>query len=241
MAQRTLNRLTTTLNSAFVGSPGRRISLTRVLSWFALASHHRSSPLSFGVEAFHHRGTFSTSSTLAIGGTVVSALSILPTTSSFHPSSRRSKVPSFRSSGIVTGAMSSDEVQKAQEAADALAAGKGDGEPATIFDKIISKDIPADVIYEDDLCLAFRDINPQAPVHFLVIPKSRDGLTQLSKAREDQKELIGHLMYVAQDLGSKECPGGFRLTVNDGKDGAQSVYHLHIHVMGGRQMNWPPG
>jgi len=131
----------------------------------------------------------------------------------------------------------SDEVKKAQEAA-ALAA---DGKPPTVFDNIISGKWDSDKVYEDDRALAFRDIQPQAPVHILVIPKNRDGLTQLSKAREDQKELLGHLMYVAQEVGQKECPGGFRVIINDGKDGAQSVYHLHLHVMGGRQMSWPPG
>jgi len=131
----------------------------------------------------------------------------------------------------------SDEVEKAQEAANK----KHDDEEVTIFDKIVQGTIPANIIHDDDLCLAFRDVNPQAPVHFLVIPKKRDGLSQLSKAREDQKPLLGHLMYVAQELGQKECPGGFRITVNDGKDGAQSVYHLHLHVMGGRSMKWPPG
>jgi histidine triad (HIT) family protein len=130
-----------------------------------------------------------------------------------------------------------DEVRKAQEAAKQLA----DGGAPTVFDKIISGEWSSDKIHEDDLCLAFRDINPQAPVHFLVIPKNRDGLTQLTKARDDQKALLGHLMYVAQELGQKECPGGFRISINDGKDGAQSVYHLHLHVMGGRQMAWPPG
>ena len=134
-------------------------------------------------------------------------------------------------------AMSSDEVKKAEEAAKNL----GDGSEPTIFDKIVSGDIPSDKIHDDDLCIAFRDVNPVAPVHFLVIPKNRDGLTQLSKAREDQKALLGHLMYVAKELGQKECPGGFRVVINDGKDGAQSVYHLHLHVMGGRGMNWPPG
>jgi histidine triad (HIT) family protein len=130
-----------------------------------------------------------------------------------------------------------DEVQKAQEAAKLAA----DGGAPTVFDKIISGEWSSDKIHEDDLCLAFRDINPQAPVHFLVIPKNRDGLTQLTKVREDQKALLGHLMYVAQELGQKECPDGFRISINDGKDGAQSVYHLHLHVMGGRQMAWPPG
>jgi histidine triad (HIT) family protein len=132
---------------------------------------------------------------------------------------------------------SNDEVLKAQEAA----AAPTDTAPSTIFDKIVSGEIPSKLVYEDDLSLAFRDVNPQSPVHFLVIPKKRDGLTQLSQAREDQKELLGHLMYVAGQVGQKECPKGYRITINDGADGAQSVYHLHLHVMGGRQMNWPPG
>lgn len=125
-----------------------------------------------------------------------------------------------------------DEQAKAQDAAP---------EEVTIFDKIIAGDIPCKEVYSDDKCLAFRDVNPTAPVHILVIPKNRDGLSQLSKARPDQKELLGHLMYVAQEVGAKECPGGFRIVINDGKDGAQSVYHLHLHVMGGRAMAWPPG
>ena len=128
-----------------------------------------------------------------------------------------------------------DEVQKAQEAA-AAAANLPDGGAPTVFDKIISGEWSSDKIHEDELCMAFRDISPQAPVHFLVIPKNRDGLTQLSRARGEQKALLGHLLYVAQELGQKECPDGFRITINDGKDGAQSVYHLHLHVMGGRQM-----
>jgi len=129
-----------------------------------------------------------------------------------------------------------DEVQKALAASDRDGAG-----PATIFDKLLSGEWPTDKVHEDDQCLAFRDVNPQAPVHFLVIPKHRDGLTQLSKVREDQKAILGHLVYVAQMKGQELCPEGFRLVINDGKDGAQSVYHLHVHVMGGRQMEWPPG
>ena len=85
------------------------------------------------------------------------------------------------------------------------------------------------------------DINPQAPVHIIVIPKHRDGLTKLSNAREDQKDILGHLMYVAQSVGKKECPDGFRIVIKDCEHGAQSVYHLHLHVLGGRQMLWPPG
>ena len=133
----------------------------------------------------------------------------------------------------------SDEVQKAQEAAEQM---QNDGAgPDTVFDNIISGKWDSTKLHEDDKCLAFADISPQAPVHFLVIPKVRDGLTQIRNAREDQKELLGHLMYVAQKVGQEKCPDGFRITINDGKDGAQSVYHLHLHVMGGRQMSWPPG
>eukprot|EP00434_Breviolum_minutum_P018095 symbB.v1.2.015959.t2/scaffold1204.1/size131571/6 len=232
-----------------------------------------------------------------------------------------------------------DEVQLAKEAAESRA----DTEPETIFDKIIRKEIPSKIVFEDDRALAFRDVSPQAPVHVLVIPKVRDGLTQLQNAREDQEAdiacefcnkgghsqpggvgargadlpetclivaqmllintkyilvstqsdlwilvllaafgvehdiedifpdsglsckvtqdsrrlehadelkvfthgrhdaLLGHLLYVASRVGKEECPKGYRLVINDGKEGAQSVYHLHIHILGGRQMTWPPG
>eukprot|EP00747_Dinoflagellata_sp_TGD_P164468 gnl/TRDRNA2_/TRDRNA2_184448_c0_seq1.p2 gnl/TRDRNA2_/TRDRNA2_184448_c0~~gnl/TRDRNA2_/TRDRNA2_184448_c0_seq1.p2 ORF type:complete len:133 (-),score=38.02 gnl/TRDRNA2_/TRDRNA2_184448_c0_seq1:108-506(-) len=130
-----------------------------------------------------------------------------------------------------------DEVAKAAEAAAAFR----DDAPPTIFDKIIKKEIPSTVVYEDDLCLAFKDISPQAPTHMLLIPKVRAGLTGISKAAPDHKAVLGHMMVEAGRLGSKHCPGGFRLVVNDGKDGCQSVYHLHIHILGGRQMSWPPG
>eukprot|EP01116_Phalansterium_solitarium_P000285 TRINITY_DN10184_c0_g1_i1.p1 TRINITY_DN10184_c0_g1~~TRINITY_DN10184_c0_g1_i1.p1 ORF type:complete len:157 (-),score=18.07 TRINITY_DN10184_c0_g1_i1:204-674(-) len=114
-----------------------------------------------------------------------------------------------------------------------------EGEP-TIFDKIISKQIPATIIYEDDQSMAFRDINPQAPTHFLVIPKVR--ISQLSKAGPQHKELLGHLMLVAAQVARQEgLHRGFRVAVNDGPNGCQSVYHLHLHVIGGRQLTWPPG
>jgi len=113
---------------------------------------------------------------------------------------------------------------------------------ATFFDKIVDKSIPANIIYEDELCLAFRDINPQGPVHFLVIPKNKDGLNKLSSAAPRHKELLGHLLYTAAEVARKEgLQDGFRTVINDGVNGAQSVYHLHIHVIGGRQMAWPPG
>ncbi|XP_012261768.1 adenosine 5'-monophosphoramidase HINT1 [Athalia rosae] len=110
----------------------------------------------------------------------------------------------------------------------------------TIFGKILRKEIPCKFIYEDDQCVAFHDVNPQAPIHFLVIP--REPIVQLSQAKEDHKPLLGHLMYVAQSVASQlGMENGFRLVVNNGADGAQSVYHLHLHVLGGRQLQWPPG
>ncbi|XP_037573171.1 adenosine 5'-monophosphoramidase HINT1-like [Dermacentor silvarum] len=123
------------------------------------------------------------------------------------------------------------EVQKAQ-----LATETGD----TIFGKIIRGEIPTDFIYEDDKCVAFHDINPQAPVHFLVIPKKE--ISQLSKATEDDKDILGHILYVAQQVAKEQkLDKGFRIVINDGPQGCQSVYHVHIHVLGGRQLGWPPG
>ncbi|XP_017766572.1 PREDICTED: histidine triad nucleotide-binding protein 1 [Eufriesea mexicana] len=110
----------------------------------------------------------------------------------------------------------------------------------TIFGKILRKEIPCEFIYTDDQCVAFRDINAQAPVHFLVIP--RKPISQLSKAEDGDEALLGHLMNVARKVAKQEgLEDGFRLVINDGRNGAQSVYHLHLHVLGGRQMKWPPG
>jgi histidine triad (HIT) family protein len=169
-------------------------------------------------------------------------LSFLALTTPQLVSSIDSNTPSTSSSSNRKRFMSStgsDEVAKAQEAAAAVA-GNDSGEP-TVFDKLLSGEWKSDKVYEDDTTFAFRDINPQGPVHIVVIPKHRDGLTQLIKARPDQEALLGHLMYVASQIGKKECPEGFRIVINDGKDGAQSVYHLHLHIIGGRQMEWPPG
>eukprot|EP00891_Asterochloris_glomerata_P001308 jgi/Astpho2/1308/fgenesh1_pm.00024_%23_5_t len=128
------------------------------------------------------------------------------------------------------------------EESKAKTAGPGDSGEPTIFDKIIAKQIPADVIYEDDTVLAFRDISPQAPVHFLVIPKHRDGLTQLSNSTEKNEPVLGHILHIAGKVAKQEgCEKGFRIVINDGPDGCQSVYHLHAHVFGKRQMKWPPG
>merc|ERR1712215_106424 len=125
----------------------------------------------------------------------------------------------------------SGEVDKAQDA-------KPGGD--TIFGKILRKEIPAKFIYEDDQCVAFMDVSPQAPTHFLVIP--RKPIAMLSDVEDSDEALLGHLMIVARKVAKEQgLEKGYRLVVNNGQDGAQSVYHLHIHVMGGRQMSWPPG
>lgn len=133
----------------------------------------------------------------------------------------------------------SSEVEKAQAAAAAMAS--SDTAPSTIFDKIVSGEIPAKIAYQDEIALCFYDVNPQAPIHILCIPKQRNGLTQLSRSTAAHKDLLGHLLHVAGQVGQEHCPNGFRLVINDGADGSQSVYHLHIHILGGRQMGWPPG
>ena len=110
----------------------------------------------------------------------------------------------------------------------------------TIFQKIIDKELPADIVYEDDICLAFKDINPVAPIHILVIPKKR--IEKISDSNTEDKELLGHLFLVAgniaRELGIEDA---FRLVVNNGAGAQQTVFHLHIHLIAGREFNWPPG
>ena len=110
----------------------------------------------------------------------------------------------------------------------------------TIFQKIIDKELPADIVYEDDSCLAFKDINPVAPVHILIIPKKR--IEKISDSNTEDKELLGHLFLVAgniaRDLGIEDA---FRLVVNNGAGAQQTVFHLHIHLIAGREFSWPPG
>tara|TARA_B100002049_G_scaffold212506_1_gene176307 strand:- start:371 stop:739 length:369 start_codon:yes stop_codon:yes gene_type:complete len=110
----------------------------------------------------------------------------------------------------------------------------------TIFTKIINRDIPADIIYEDDDVLAFNDINPQAPVHFLVIPKKP--IATINDITEDDRLVVGHLYLVAarlaKELGVDE--EGYRAVMNCNEFGGQSVYHIHLHVLAGRLMGWPP-
>ncbi|MGQ4647494.1 HIT domain-containing protein [Lyngbya aestuarii] len=110
----------------------------------------------------------------------------------------------------------------------------------TIFSKIIRKEIPADIVYEDDLVLAFKDIAPQAPVHILLIPKKP--LPQLATAESEDHALMGHLLLTAKRIAQQAgLSNGYRLVINNGSDGGQTVDHLHLHILGGRQMNWPPG
>ena len=106
----------------------------------------------------------------------------------------------------------------------------------TIFGKIARGEIPADIVYQDEYCLAFNDIAAQAPVHILVIPREPH-----EDATQADAETLGRLMQVAARLGSERCPQGFRLVTNIGAEAGQSVQHLHIHVLGGRTMSWPPG
>ena len=109
----------------------------------------------------------------------------------------------------------------------------------TIFSKIINREIPADILYEDERALAFRDVNPQAPVHFLVIP--REPIAKLSDADESHRDLLGHLLLVASQVAGQEGLSDFRLNVNNGAGASQTVFHLHVHVLGGRPFSWPPG
>ena len=110
-----------------------------------------------------------------------------------------------------------------------------------IFCKILAGDIPSDRVFEDETCIAFRDIQPQAPVHVLVIP--REHVARVSDLTPEHEALVGHLMVVAGEIARAEgvAESGYRLVTNCGPHGQQAVDHLHIHLLGGRQMTWPPG
>lgn len=111
---------------------------------------------------------------------------------------------------------------------------------STIFSKIIRREIPADIVYEDELCMAFRDVNPQAPVHVLLIPKKE--IPRLADATDEDQAVLGHLMVtagkIARQLG---VDNAFRLVTNNGAAAGQSVFHLHLHILAGRPFHWPPG
>jgi len=111
----------------------------------------------------------------------------------------------------------------------------------TLFEKIIAGQIPADLVYEDDHCVAFRDINPQAPVHVLVVP--RKPIVNVASADDDDTELLGQVLQAAKKVARQEgiADSGYRLVLNNGTHAGQTVFHLHCHVLGGRALHWPPG
>ncbi len=110
----------------------------------------------------------------------------------------------------------------------------------TIFTKIINREIPADIVYEDDLGLAFRDINPQAPIHILII--SKKPIATMSDADSSDQELLGHLMLIANRVAEQEgVSDAFRLVMNNGAGAGQEVFHMHFHLLAGRPFSWPPG
>jgi len=111
----------------------------------------------------------------------------------------------------------------------------------TLFEKIIAREIPAQIVHEDGQCLAFRDISPQAPVHILVVPKKP--VPRVAAAEVADEPLLGHLLVTAAEIAKKEgiAESGFRVVVNNGPHGGETVPHLHVHLLGGRLMHWPPG
>tara|TARA_B100001559_G_C16174861_1_gene472604 strand:- start:56 stop:397 length:342 start_codon:yes stop_codon:yes gene_type:complete len=112
--------------------------------------------------------------------------------------------------------------------------------PLTLFEKIINKEIPAEIIYEDDISIVIKDINPQAPTHLLIIPKKV--IPKLSDANHTDKEILGHLMLIAGKIADQlELDDTFRVVINNGAKAGQSVFHLHLHLLSGRVLSWPPG
>jgi len=112
---------------------------------------------------------------------------------------------------------------------------------STIFDKIVNREIPADIIFEDDDIIAFNDINPQAPVHILIVPKKR--IKTLNDISIEDEQLVGRMFIVAKFLANKTniSESGYRTIFNCNDDGGQTIYHIHLHLLGGRPLNWPPG
>lgn len=110
----------------------------------------------------------------------------------------------------------------------------------TLFQQIIDGEVDADIVHEDDRCVAFHDINPQAPTHILVVP--RRPIASLDDLTPEDEALVGHLFVVAKELAADEgLDDGYRTVINCGDEGGQSVYHLHVHLLGGRSFSWPPG
>jgi histidine triad (HIT) family protein len=111
----------------------------------------------------------------------------------------------------------------------------------TLFEKICQGEIPANIVYQDDLCVCFHDIAPQAPTHLLLIP--RKPIPRIAEATEEDEKLLGHLLLQVQKIASQQglLENGFRIVINNGRDGGEAVPHLHLHILGGRQLQWPPG
>ena len=111
----------------------------------------------------------------------------------------------------------------------------------TLFEKIRDGEIPADIVHSDELCMAFRDISPQAPLHILVVP--RKPLPRVGEAEPDDTALLGHLLLTAAEVARREgvADSGYRLVINNGPNGGEAVPHLHVHLLGGRKLKWPPG
>jgi histidine triad (HIT) family protein len=111
----------------------------------------------------------------------------------------------------------------------------------TLFEKICAREIPATIVFEDDRCIAFRDISPQAPIHILVIP--RKAIPRVGMAAPEDESLLGHLLLTAAAVARSEgiAEGGYRLIINNGRNGGEAVPHLHVHLLGGRPLLWPPG
>lgn len=111
---------------------------------------------------------------------------------------------------------------------------------ATIFQKIIAREIPAEILYEDELCISIKDIQPQAPFHALIIPKKL--IPRIGLAEESDQQTLGHLLLVAKKIAQEQhLDEGFRVVINNGADGGETVPHLHVHLLGGRKLSWPPG
>ncbi len=110
----------------------------------------------------------------------------------------------------------------------------------TLFEKIINRQIPAKFAYEDEKCVAIYDINPQSPTHILIIPKKR--IARIAEAKQDEAELLGHLLVTASKVAAEQnLSSGYRLVINNGPHGGETVPHLHVHLLGGRPLDWPPG
>jgi histidine triad (HIT) family protein len=135
--------------------------------------------------------------------------------------------------------MSSPEAPSDPNTASSPGAGAQPPGGDTIFARILRGEIPCQQVFADDLCLAFRDVNPQAPVHVLVIP--REPISHLGEAGPEHRDLLGHLLLVAAQVARQEGLSSWRTVINSGAEAGQTVFHLHVHVIGGRPLDWPPG